>query len=364
MKILCFIDSLDSGGAQRQLVGLARLLKNAAFEIKVVSYWDIAFWDDYLKKQGIDFENISGASSRLQKMHSVYKRFKVFQPDVVIAYLNSPTVIACLFKIFSREKFRLIVSDRNTTQVLTIAERVRFFLYRWADSIVPNSHTQARFIKSHYPGLTHKVVPITNFVDTDAFAPSLKMKEQSEVIRMLMVGRIAPQKNVVTFLQAIAIVIEQGAKLQVDWYGRPNPQVYYEECLEERRRLGLENVVQFHDPTDQIPQKYHEADVFCLPSIYEGFPNVVCEAMSSGLPVLCSSICDNPDLVEDGVNGFIFDPKSASDIAENILKFLALNYSERVQMGAESRRQALRKFSEKVFFQNYLKLLGKDARNG
>ncbi|MDF7806159.1 glycosyltransferase family 4 protein [Pontiellaceae bacterium B12219] len=361
MKILCFIDSLDSGGAQRQLVGLSRLLKNASYEVKIVSYWDITFWDDFLREHEIDFENITGADSRFKKMTEVYRRLSDFEPDVVIAYLNSPTIMACLFKILGHRRFKLIVSDRNTTQSLTLSEKVRFFLYRWADWIVPNSHTQTRFIKKHYPRLADKTVPITNFVDTELFKPGAQAKVRSRALRILMVGRIAPQKNVIRFLQAIAKVTVQEASFQIDWYGRPNPESYFEECLRELTRLGLEKVVYFHEPLDQIQQKYHEADVFCLPSIYEGFPNVVCEAMSSGLPILCSNICDNPDMVKDGVNGFLFDPESVEEMAEVILRFLSLNEPARAQMGAESRRLALAKFSEQTFFKEYLKLLGEES---
>ena len=49
-------------------------------------------------------------------------------------------------------------------------------------------------------------------------------------------------------------------------------------------------------------------DAFCLPSFKEGYPNVIVEAMSCELPVLCSKICENPVIVEDNINGFLFDP--------------------------------------------------------
>lgn len=57
-------------------------------------------------------------------------------------------------------------------------------------------------------------------------------------------------------------------------------------------------------PNQSIEVEYRKADVFCLPSLYEGYPNVVAEAMSCGLPILCSNVCENPYIVEEGAMAF------------------------------------------------------------
>ena len=97
--------------------------------------------------------------------------------------------------------------------------------------------------------------------------------------------------------------------------------------------------------------------MFCLPSLFEGFPNVVCEAMSCGLPILCSNICDNPLIVEDGGNGILFSPYCAENIADAIIKYINLSEDKKVQMGVRSRELALEKFSSEVFIQKYIDLI-------
>lgn len=357
MKVLCLIDSLNSGGAQRQLVGLAQMLHDHSFQVKLVSYWNFNFWDDYLVQNGIDFENIAHANTKIKKLIAVYNSVSKFAPDVVIAYLISPSVIACLIRILSRRSFHLIVSERNSTQRANLSDILRFFLYRWADWVVPNSYTQMHYIKSKHPALAKKTVVITNFVDSQLFKPSNIKKKSGRSLRMLVVGRISPQKNAITFLHALAKAIEAGADLQVAWFGRPNPKNYYDECVSVISKLELRHFFCFMPPTDRIELEYRLADVFCLPSIYEGFPNVICEAMSAGLPILCSNVCDNPYIIDHGENGFLFNPFSSSEITKTILRFLELSDEKRDEMGIVSRSLITERFSKTVFLNKYLNLM-------
>lgn len=96
---------------------------------------------------------------------------------------------------------------------------------------------------------------------------------------------------------------------------------------------------------------------FCLPSLYEGFPNALCEAMSCGLPIVASNICDNPDIVEDGVNGFLFDPLSIVDIADKIELLFKLDNESIIQMRKLNRLKSEDLFSEKKFIEKYINLI-------
>jgi glycosyltransferase involved in cell wall biosynthesis len=80
--------------------------------------------------------------------------------------------------------------------------------------------------------------------------------------------------------------------------------------------------------------------VFCLPSLYEGCSNVIAEAMACGLPILASRIAANDWLVEEGVNGFLFDPRSPQEMADTIKRYFALSHEQKMQMGQASRRRA------------------------
>ena len=355
VKILCLIDSLSSGGAERQMVGLASMLSHD-YELQLISYWNANFWKKFLNDNQVSFHNLTDANNSWKKFFKVFQYVKSYKPNVFIVYLNSPTVIACLIRIILGSRFFLIVSDRNTTQQLTIGERIRFFLYRWADRIVPNSYSQTNFIKNHYPNLSHKVVTITNFVDTDYFMPNC-LNNINANLTMLIVGRISPQKNVLRLIEAINKVNNEGYDIKVKWFGRPNPESYYQQCINKLQEYNLADAFHFEEPTSDILKEYQEADVFCLPSIYEGYPNVLCEAMSCGLPVLCSNICDNPMIAEEGKNGYLFSPFSTDDMANAIIKFIKLPQETKNEMKSKSRIIAEKKFSKNQFFKKYIQMI-------
>jgi glycosyltransferase involved in cell wall biosynthesis len=66
-------------------------------------------------------------------------------------------------------------------------------------------------------------------------------------------------------------------------------------------------------------------DALIHPSLYEGLPNAVCEALAAGLPVLISNVCDHPLLVVEGERGFLFDPSDPLSIAMSIERAAALD---------------------------------------
>jgi len=354
-QIVCLIESLGSGGAERQLTGLAVMLKQQGYDVEVWYYVKNEFYLPYLQDNGVDGRYLAGARNPQKRLFVLRKNIKLYNPNVIISYSASSSMISCLLKLLGA-KYNLIVSERNTTQHLDLRERFKFFMYKWADFVVPNSQSQADFIFKSFSNLSSKVHVVTNYVDMDFFRPEGKIMCYQDVCHMVCVGRLFPQKNVLKFLDVIKRVKEEGGKLQIDWYGN-NDGVYARDCMEKVHRLGIDDMIVFKGAEKDIRNAYHSADVFCLPSLYEGFPNVICEAMSCGLPILCSKVCDNPYIVVDGLNGMMFNPTNEDDIVETIYNFLKLSEEKRRIMGVESRKRALELFSKERFISNYLTLI-------
>jgi len=117
--------------------------------------------------------------------------------------------------------------------------------------------------------------------------------------------------------------------------------------LVETLQIGASVVL--GDPKTDVTAEYGRSDVFCLPTSAEGCPNVICEAMASGLPVLAGAVGDILSLVDDGVHGFLFDPTRPDDIARALLRFRSLSERDRAEMGARCRARALELFGPKRF---------------
>lgn len=355
MKILLLIDSLGAGGAQRQLVGLATMLKRLKYNVIVVTYYDNSFYADILLNAGVPYVFLKDAHGIYKRITVIAKYIRKQSPDWVISYLETPSVVASIAHIFNR-KFKLMVSERNTTQKVGKNEKIRFNLFRSADYVVANAYSQKKFIIKYFPYLEFKTFAIPNFVDTDLFVPV--PRERRVVPEIVIAASIWKPKNTLGFIDAMKQLRDRGLKFHVSWYGKvPSNMEYFDECVNKIVNFGLQDCIRLLDKTKAIKEKYQNADYFILPSFYEGTPNVICEAMACGLPIACSNVCDNSIYVEPGKNGVLFNPHSVESMAEAIAGLLSIDSATYSSYCNHSREMAVEKLSKNKFVESYINLL-------
>lgn len=354
-KIICLIEDLSSGGAERQLVYLASVLKRIGYNVQVWTYYPNSFYLPMLQDAEVEYRYIPEAESKIKRLFVLRNRLKKYNPDVVIAYLDTACMIACIIKAMG-VKYKLVVSERNTTQFLSKRERLKFFCYRFADKIVPNSQTQSVFIRDNYPNLRSKVTTITNFVDTKKFSPIHHINTRCG-IKLMVAGRIVPQKNPKALIRVVKRLCDERIRIDVTWYGDSYDSSFMSECTSLVHCLGISNSFRFLSSVVGIFRVYPQYDAFCLPSLYEGFSNVLCEAMSCGLPIICSNVGDNPRIVCEKLNAFLFNPNDEEDMANTIKKFVFLSERERQEMAENSRNIALSQFSLEQFVLSYERVI-------
>lgn len=333
-RFLLLIDALGSGGAERQIGYLARVLQESGNIVKLVTFYDTAnFYTDDIRNKGVNIEIHTEGQRGWKRPFVICRLVKEFKPDMVIAYKDGASIASCIAKIFTR--FRLTVSERNTTQNLSIKERAKFFLYQFANHIVPNSYSQGDFISEHYPRLMRKVTVITNMIDTSRFTPSSNHAENNP-LRVITTARLSPQKNLHNYLHAVSILRDRGIDMRFDWYGDSSGslQDYHESVMDLHSRLKLNDIVTFYSSIKDIEQQYRSHDIFLLPSQYEGFPNVLCEAMACGLPCIATAVCDSRRILTD--ERFLADPNSPESIADALEYMYRLSPQERQLIGAHN----------------------------
>lgn len=137
---------------------------------------------------------------------------------------------------------------------------------------------------------------------------------------ILFVGTLQPRKNVVRLIEAFRFLAEKNKSLELVIIGRKGWM--YEEILGAPEKLGIAGKVRFLDSISdrELPMFYKHAEVFVLPSLYEGFGLPVLEAMKYGCPVATSDISSLPEAGGDAA--IYFDPKSVVDMVEKIDKVL------------------------------------------
>lgn len=356
-KILLTTENLGSGGAERQICGLASMLTKVGFPCRLITYVENQFYEPYLLQHGVDYQFVPELWNKKTRVFKAAKYVRQYKPDVVISFLPSVNKTMCLAKLFFKAK--LMVSERNNNTCITRSDKMLFNLYRMADAIVPNSNSQGKFICKNFPFLSKKVHPIINFVDVNRFTPS-ETPVRNNTLRIVTVARYTQQKNVLTYLKAVRMAKDMGLNVHFDWYGdKKHNAAYFAEIEKEYQQLDIADYLTLHDPKQKIEEEYRKADIFCLPSLFEGYPNVVAEAMSCGLPILCSNVYENPYIVEEGVNGFLFDPKKPEAIANAIKKMVRLSYENRQEMGKRNRQLCLKRNTEEAFLKSYVELIEK-----
>lgn len=349
-RFLLITDALGQGGAERQLACLAIELKKRGEEVRLITFYPTEnFYHRQLEEHNINNEVYLNGRNPFIRSFIIRKIVKKWQPDIVIAYKPGTCMAACIAKIF--QSFNLIVSERNTTQKISIRDKIQFFLYRFANHIVPNSFSQADFIKKHYNHLYSKVVVITNMVDTALFTPPIT-PPANIIPQIITTARVTPQKNILTYLDCIAELKHRGIKAHFNWYGRLDTNSEYWTLIKQKiEDNNIHDMVTFHGATKNPTMAYQKSDIFFLPSLYEGFPNVLCEAMACGLPAIATDICDNPLILQN--DNYLVNPLSHIDMADKIEKILSLPIESRMHNGAQNRIRILELCSAKAFVDKY-----------
>ncbi len=359
MTITCIISSLRLGGAERQLVGLAELLCKAGHAVEVLTYREGDFYAAELEAAGVRHTRITPRGGDLRLVRQIADHLRSNGTQVVISFLVGANIKACLAHMIY-PGFRLIVSERNCNTLMLPHDRFRFALFRMeADAVVCNSFAQTAFVSRHCPGLRLKLETIPNFVDSGKFTPAAEHLRH-EPMRVVTVARLHPRKNAVRYIKAAAEI----PGVRFDWYGASSDCRYERRCLKAIRKFGLEGRFVIHPATNDPAALYREADAFCLPSFYEGTPNALAEALTAGLPAICSDVSDNARYVVPGRNGFLFNPHDRRSMAQALHRLAALPSSRLQEYGSESLAIATENFPKDLFIKRYSEILrGMDKGN-
>jgi glycosyltransferase involved in cell wall biosynthesis len=182
-------------------------------------------------------------------------------------------------------------------------------------------------VRAGIAGERQRVVPLG--VDTDLFRPMPRVRPPGEPLRVLLAGGIAPAKGVIDLLEAARRV---GGRMRVLLAGLIAPGMH--EHLAPYAHL-FDHVPPM--PQEELARCYHRADVFCLPSYFEGSALVVSEAMASGLPCVVTEAAGS--LIEHGRDGWIVPAGAPDDLAQ-ALEALLDDPALRARLGAAARRTA------------------------
>ena len=181
-----------------------------------------------------------------------------------------------------------------------VMKSIERLAYKFANGIITSSQTNFEYVeKIYHPPSTHVMIP--NYVGTNIFKPMDVAKRKGSIC---FVGRLTQQKNLFALLEAL-----EGLPYTLSIIGSGEQR----EQLKEFARKNQVNVSFLGNiPNHELPEILNQHELFILPSLWEGMPKTLLEAMSCGLPVIGTKIDGIREVIEHGRNGILCDADSGS----------------------------------------------------
>ena len=315
-KAIFVISGLGAGGAERVISQIATHWHARGIEVQIASFdvaGDAEFHDfgTAIKRHRLGRATAGAMSSKLTKLHNLRDLRKLLRrerPDVVLPFLtknNLLTLIASLglaIPVICCERNNPERQDKHPAWNALLA-----FAYRRACLIVCQTDAVRRCFS---PNLQDRLRVVPNPVS----AWPQPRRKTGELLHVTAVGRLTEQKGFDILLDAYAAIGSAAAGTRLLLYGEGPLR----DALEDRiAELGISDRVQLMGNSEMPGAWVGNTDLFVLASRYEGFPNVLGEAMASGLPVIASDCEFGPaDLVDHGRSGLLVQPENAEALGE------------------------------------------------
>lgn len=284
---------------------------------------------------------------------------KALKPDVLLGFTVKPNVYGSLaahsLGIAVVNNIAGLGSVFNKKNWLTVVVRLlyRLALARSAKVFFQNQDDLDAFVSY---GLVKPMVvgrlpgSGVNLAQFQALPP----KPDNGRVTFLLIARMLWDKGVGEYVRAAAQIKAQHPNAEFALLGFldvQNPTAVSRAQMDEWVAQGA---VMYWGVSDDVRTEVARADVVVLPSYREGTPRTLLEAAAMGKPIITTNAVGCKDVVDDGVNGFLCEPKSADDLARAMSRILSLNQAERVHMGLQGRLKMESEYDERIVLNQYI----------
>jgi len=321
-RIALVISTLAAGGAERVAVTLCNAWAEAGHEVHLLTFESSETNPYYKLHSAIRLHSLnllfpsSGILSfirgNLVRIKTLRRELKRIEPDVTIAFMTETNVLTLLATRFLGHS--VIVSERihpGFHPISRITGLLRALTYRLADIVVVQNAEIAKWVTDH-TGARTTVLPNPIDLNNGKWAGRVLSNEGER--RIIAVGRLVHQKGFDLLLQAFASIATRHPQWRLTVFGDGPDRSALEGLAID---LGISEQAIFAGNTEQISHELRQADLFVHAARYEGYPNVVVEALASGLCVVATD-CPGatPELLADGKYGLLVPPEDVAGLSK------------------------------------------------
>ena len=291
------------------------------------------------------FQQVLNYRKQVRNLLDVPKMAKLIADEKIdLVYSNSVTINIGV--LLSRKlKCPHIWHIRETLQAYGLKFSVgTFFAKRIFEHGADRYIVISDFLLNNYKGILpqNRVSRIYNGLSLDVESKSLK--SQTTILNIAIVGILSEQKNQMDALHALTILQARGVhSIRLHLIGG-NKEDYFHKIKKYIVENGLQDNVVFHGHQSQVHEILNSMDIGLVCARDEAFGRVSIEYMLHGLPVIASKSGANEELVQDGLNGLLYELYNARELAQRI-EYLIENPLQRASMGVFAKEYAVRNFS-------------------
>lgn len=366
MKICCVIDSLASGGAERVMTRLAGGLARRGHTTDLVTLApDIP--DFYPSPAGVNRVRVPAAANRRwydlagqwRRVAALRAAVSELRPDAVISFIDATNVLS--LAAFPSGRPPVIACERVNPRYSTIGPHwrlLRRLLYPRAARVVMQTGDTLELALAQRP--RWKAVKIPNPVERPPAQKGARPAFLALQRNIAAAGRLTRQKGFDLLLRAFSGLADKYPDWQLTIAGEGPERKNLEKLA---AGLGLSGRVALPGKLPSLDALLANSDIFALSSRFEGFPNVLAEALARGLPAVSFNCPSGPaEIVRDGVDGLLVAPENTDALADALASLMS-DGARRAAMAARA-PEVCGRFSEESYLDSWERLLTEVMESG
>jgi glycosyltransferase involved in cell wall biosynthesis len=350
--------------------GLIQALISAGYEVVAVAPKDE--YSEYLELLGCRFVNIKIDNKGTSVQRDLFLLFQYTvllikeKPSVCLFYTVKPNIYGSLASMFCNVPYVNNISGLGAVFIKGgWLERLISFLYKLslmksAKVFFQNNDDLQLFSEKKIvnPGITD-VLPGSG-INLRKFKPlSVDLNsDKNYSFHFLLIARMLKDKGVIEYVNAAQILKTSGFNVKCCLLGFldvQNPAAISSAQMEKFVEQGF---VHYLGTSDDVREHISRADCVVLPSYREGTPRSLLEAAAMAKPIITTNVIGCKNVVDDGVNGFVCEPKNSTDLALKMKSMILLSNEDRQIMGRNGRLKMEKEFDESIVIQKYLHTIG------
>lgn len=347
-NLMLVTHDLDIGGLQQVVVNICKSIDRDKFNISVLCLRKLGAYVPEVERLGVKVHIIPQKKTGVDyfsflKVIEVFKKEKI---EIIHTHNTQPLIDGTLAALFSGVK--TIV---HTDHARDFPDKKRYMFAEWCMShlvykMVGVSDHTVNNLKKYEKIPMKKLTTIPNGIDGGIYKNSIdkerKRKELGINHRGPIIGlgvRITEQKGITYLIEAIPSIMKRFPDLSLVIAG----DGHLVDLLKQKAvGLNISNHVFFIGPRLDMPELLKLFDIYVLPSLWEGLPMVLLEAMAAGCPIVATNVGGNAQVIEDGFNGTLVEPCNSIKLAESVINLLSSP-----EIRKTYRRNGFRIFEEK-----------------